>query len=140
MTTNEICEYLGQVRGLKRRIERLDEQILSLRYSLLPGAIRYDKERVVTSPKDSVTETFALIDALERDRAKMIEQQNKIQIEIYRKIKQLPVGKERVFLVRYYIVCENMTNIADGLDITVRHLFRVRDNAIRMLAELQDEI
>ncbi len=140
MTNNEICEYLGQVRGIKRKIERLDEQILSLRYSLLPGAIRYDKERVIVSPKDSVTEIFALIDALERDKAVLIEQKEKIQLQIYRKIKMLPVGKERAFLVRYYIVCENMTDIADTMDITVRHLFRIRENAIAMITELQDEI
>ena len=140
MTTRHECfEYLGQVRGLNRKIERLDEKILSLRYSLLPGAIRYDKDRVTTSPKDNVTEIFSRIDELEQDKKKLIAERQIITICLFQIINRVPAGKERAFLLRFYIHCESMDKVADELGVTLRHCFRIRNNAILKFMEVLDD-
>ena len=139
MNRQECFEYLGQVRGLNRRIERLDEQILELRYSLLPGAIRYDKDRVATSPKDNVTETFARIYDLETDKKKLIAERQILTVCLFQIINRVPAGKERAFLLRFYIHCESMDKVADELNITLRHCFRIRNNAVVKFMEVLDD-
>ena len=67
MTIQEAYVFLGQVRGYDNKIKRLERTIESLRYNLLPGAIRYDKDRVDTSPQDGMSELFAKIDVYERE-------------------------------------------------------------------------
>ena len=125
-------EYLGRIRKMKRNIERLDEQIAVLRYSLLPGAINYDKDRVNTSPKDTLTETFCRIDELTRQRNALEFQSNDLAYQLCMEINtSVPAGKERSFLLRYYIHCEDMQHIADELNISMRHCFRIRSNAMR---------
>ena len=140
MTISNAYEYLGTVRQLNRKIARLDEQILELRYSLLPGAIRYDKDRVSVSPKDTLSETFGRIDNMERERKSLMVERTGIVFMLYKDICRLPAGKERAFLLKYYIQCEEMEKIAGDLNVTVRHCFRLRSSAALMFAELQREI
>ena len=71
MTIQETFAFLGKVRGYDNRIVRLQNTIDALRLNLLPGAIRYDKDRVQTSPQDSTTEIFAKIDEYEREVAEL---------------------------------------------------------------------
>ena len=69
MTNNEAYKFLGQVRGCDNRIKQLSRTIEALRYSLLPGAIRYDTDRVQITPTNKTEELFARIDELEKELA-----------------------------------------------------------------------
>lgn len=133
----ETCKYLGRVRNMIRNIDRINEQIVYLRYSLLPGAIRYDKDRVNSSPKDGMTDTFDRITELEQERNKWVKLKANAELELLQEFKRLPMGKERSFLLRYYIHNQNMEQISEELQVTYRHCFRIRQNAIRMFAETQ---
>ena len=66
--------YLGKPRWMQSEISALTEQIATLKTSLLPAGIRYDKDKVQTSPDDQMSAIFSRIDELERERdAKALE-------------------------------------------------------------------
>lgn len=136
MTIGETYSYLGQIRGTRRKIEKLDEQITELRYSLLPSAIRYDKDRVKSSPEDGMIDAYSKIQELELERKVLINNLELLTIVISNEIFLLPISKERTFLLRYYIHCQSMDDIAEALGITTRHCFRIRGNAVSMFSEV----
>lgn len=136
MTISEAYAYLGQIRGITRRIEKVDERLSEMRYSLLPSAIRYDKDRVQSSPKDALLETMAKIDDLERRRAVLVDVKDRLIAADMEQILKIPMSKERTFLLRYYIHCQSINEVADALNITTRHCFRIKANAVSMFVEV----
>ena len=139
MTQQEAFVFLGQVRGCENRIKRLERIIESLRFSLLPGAIRYDKDRVNTSPEDSTTELFARIDEYERELKSEQQKMAKVVLTVDDALKKMADTRERVVLAEYYIGRVPISNIADGLGITTRHCIRLRNNGVSMFAEVMSD-
>ena len=136
MTTQEAFVFLGQVRGFDNKIKRLERTIESLRYNLLPGAIRYDKDRVDTSPSDQMQELFARIDEYERELSEARTNKVKAVLEVDKALNKMGDTKERTILKEYYIGKISIQDIADELGITVRHCFRLRNNGVSMFAEV----
>ena len=58
-------EFLNTVRKEQREIIQLHESIIQKRYTLFPGAIRYDKDLVQTTPEDQMSKALAEIADME---------------------------------------------------------------------------
>ena len=136
MTRQEAFVFLGQVRGFDNKIKRLERTIESLRYNLTPGAIRYDKDRVDTSPQDQMTELFAKIDQYERELQVEYAKRAEVVLKVDDALNRMSDTKERIVLKEYYIGKINLRDIADGLGITVRHCIRLKNNGVSMFAEV----
>lgn len=136
MTRQEAFVFLGQVRGFDNKIKRLERTIESLRYNLTPGAIRYDKDRVDTSPQDQMTELFAKIDQYERELQVEYAKRAEVVLKVDDALNRMNDTKERIVLKEYYIGKINLRDIADGLGITVRHCIRLKNNGVSMFAEV----
>ena len=54
-----VKQYLYSVRDEQKEIEELNERIYEMRMSLLPGAMRYDVDRVQVSPTDTTADRNA---------------------------------------------------------------------------------
>lgn len=139
MTNNEAYKFLGQVRGCDNRIKQLSRTIEALRYSLLPGAIRYDTDRVQTTPTNKTEELFARIDELETELAAEKDKQITAILTVEGAIRRMPECKEKVVLLQFYIGRISIQDIADGMGITVRHCYRMRRNAISMFCGMEQE-
>ena len=136
MTTKEAFIFLGQVRGCENRIKILKWNIESLRSSLLPGAIRYDKDRVVSSPQDSVEELFDRILAYEKELDSEMKKQATAVLIVDNALQKMEDTKEKAVLADYYIGQISIPQIAHKLKITVRHCYRLRDNGVSMFSEV----
>ena len=64
--TDKVYEFLNAPRHTLLQIQDLSAKIEALEDSLLPSGIRYDADKVQTSPKDPVPEIMAKIDDLDR--------------------------------------------------------------------------
>ncbi len=136
MTDREAYVFLGQIRGYDNKIKRLERTIESLRYNLMPGAIRYDKDRVQTSPQDSMSELFSRIDEYERELGEEYNKRAQAVIEIDEALNRMDKTKERTVLKEYYIGQSSIRDIADGLGFTIRHCLRLKKNGVSMFAEV----
>ena len=137
MTQNEMSMYLGRVRNLIRKEQKLRRHIEELRYSLLPSGIRYDKDKVQTSPLDQMLETLSEIDHYERKRLKVVKALIDTRSIIARKLIILP-QKEYYVLSQYYLGLKTMNEISEDLGVTERHAFRIKNNGISMLCKLEE--
>lgn len=132
----EIEKELGKIRNLYRREKRLLERLNEFRLGLLPSGIRYDRDKVMTSPEDQMLIAFANIDYVELElmdiQREIMLTRKELSVILYR----LPV-KERTVLMQYYILCRPIQSIADQLNVTRRHVFRLKNNGIYMLREIE---
>ena len=128
----EIEKTLGKVRNLYRKEKRLQERASELRLGLLPCGITYDRDKVMTSPADQMSEVMAQIDIVERELMEVGEELTRTQAYIGRITWNLP-PKERYVLRQFYLNGHSAQDISEAMQITRRHVFRLKNNGISML-------
>lgn len=128
MTAKEYLRQLnimrGQLRSVQRKIEELNLEAVNI------GAIRYDKDRVQTSPEDHMPAMIGELVEVEAKYQRMLAKYHRaIQTRI-QMIERLdnPVHV-RVLMLRY---CEGMTfeQIAAEMVYSYRHVLRIHGDAL----------
>lgn len=96
-------EFLNSARVLHWRWLRLKAKHDELEGCLLPGAIRYDKDKVQTSPEDAISKIVAEINELEgKMDAVQVAKLERIE-EIDRALNELPSDESRTALTMRFI-------------------------------------
>lgn len=135
MTLTETYEYLQRPRKLELSIMRLSLQHDELQACLLPAAIRYDKDVVQTSPEDKLSEVAAAVLDLEKKIQRLRSQKARLLLEINAVIDKLD-DKDAVILTAYYVKRMTMSDVADIIDKSLQHTYRLRKKAVQHLSEL----
>lgn len=135
MTLTETYEYLQRPRKLELSIMRLSLQHDELQTCLLPAAIRYDKDVVQTSPEDKLSEVAAAVLDLEKKIQRLRSQKARLLLEINAAIDKLD-DKDAVILTAYYVKRMTMSDVADIIDKSLQHTYRLRKKAVQHLSEL----
>jgi hypothetical protein len=98
-----VRELLQSVRAEKLEIVILREQIEELKMSLLPGAIRYDKDKVQTSPDDQMSAVMEKVDDYERKLKHRLLSLLDKQSQASELIMELDDSLQRQVLQLYYL-------------------------------------
>ena len=136
-----VKRFLYAVRDEQREIAELEERIADLRASLLPSAIRYDKDSVQTSVSDTITDKMIKIaeyDALlDRKLARLYARRAKAQ----KLIDTLTDSLERQVLSIYFLSNSRptMEQVAGKLNYSVQHTFRIYASGLEHLQKNKDE-
>lgn len=107
---------------------------------LLPQAIRYDKDKVQTTPSDKMSEIVAKVADMQKELGKSIYQLRKRQLQAENLIRKLDNANERE-LMRWYYLCYDdgkpytFVMVAEKMGYSDRHVKRVHGSAILHLAE-----
>ena len=132
----ETYDFLLGPRRITDEIWRKDLRRQELRSCLLPSGITYDKDKVQTSPEDSMARIMAevdelegQIDALQRSRAFEI-------LRISRVIDQMEDPREATVLDAYYLGRKSMQEIADHLHYSERHVYRLRSEGVAKMSQM----
>ncbi len=138
MEINDAYRFLMRVRELDSQIMREELTIAEIKSSLLPGAIRYDKDNVMTSPEDRLPEVFARIDERERTVEELRKRKAAVIEETDGALKKMADGTEddnaRVqvdILYQFYIGRQSVYDIAQSLGVSTRHCFRLKKQAVK---------
>ena len=136
MELQETYDFLLGPRRISDEIWRKDLRRQELRSCLLPSGITYDRDRVQTSPEDSmarimaeVDELDSQIDALQRARALEI-------LRISRVIDQMDDPREVTVLDAYYLGRRSMQEIAEHLHYSERHVYRLRSEGVAKMSQM----
>ena len=136
MELQETYDFLLGPRRISDEIWRKDLRRQELRSCLLPSGITYDRDRVQTSPEDSmarimaeVDEIDSQIDALQRARALEI-------LRISRVIDQMDDPREVTVLDAYYLGRRSMQEIAEHLHYSERHVYRLRSEGVAKMSQM----
>lgn len=132
-----VKQFLYSVRDEQKEIEELNNRICELRMSFLPGAIRYDKDRVQTSPTDSVTERMTELGDYEKTLSDKVRELTEKRNRAQKLIDSLDDSIERQVLGMYFLSIgrPRMTDVASWMHFSVSSTYGHYKAALKHLEE-----
>lgn len=129
-------DYMMQVRRLDLQIRRIGLQIQELESCLLPQGIRYDKDKVQTSPEDQLSRIVAKASDLRRKQQRLIRKKGRLVIEISENIERLSDENEKTVLTAYFLSRMQMTDIAAMIGYSTRQTYNIRQKGLQKIARI----
>lgn len=136
MDLNETYDFLMQIRRKEISIRRKETQRDELRACLLPGAVRYDRDKVQSTPTDKMSDVMARVDELDREIEQLRREKATLVIEISDAIEKLEDDNEKTVLTEFYIARAPMTQAADAINYSVRRAYDFRKRGVIHLGEV----
>lgn len=135
MTKEELNNVLVRPREMSRQVERCKEEVERLKLeATVNGAIRYDKDRVLSSPVGDLLENkvIAIVDKeLELNRLKY--ESSLAKEKAFDVIGMLNNPLYRKVLILYYVNCMSCRDIGETLDKTYSNITTMKSRAIDCL-------
>ena len=129
-------EYMMRPRRLELRIRRVCLQIEELESCLLPQGIRYDKDKVQTSPEDTRAKIAGKISDLEKLRTQLVRERSLLLLEIQDALDRLDNEQEQIVLEAYYLSRMSMREISDMIGYSIRQAYRLRTAGLQKLTHI----
>ena len=132
-----IYEVLNKPRTILTRIRLEESEMEALRYSLYPSAVRYDTDKVQSSPKDPMPVYAARVDDIE-------ERIKKLKLEYLKAIDEVkeliaPLNDiEREVLTFRYIRQWSWQTVALETNHTEDGVHKIRRRAVKKLEEINN--
>lgn len=118
-----MLKFFKTVRAERADIETLQLRIKELQMSLLPRGIRYDTDKVQTSPSDQMLEVAAKLDALERKMQTKLVKLNNDMVKAMTIVQAMPTPEYRQLLtLRYLTGRMSWDQIAEVMGYSVDHV------------------
>lgn len=136
MTLTETYEFLWQIRKTETVIRRKEAQRDELRACLMPGGVSYDRDRVQSSPKDSMTEVMARVVDLDNEIEALRVEKARLIMEISDAIEQLNDENEKTVLTEFYIARAPMSKVATVINYSIRRAYDFRKSGVIHLGEV----
>lgn len=128
-------QFLNSARILHWEWLRLKAKHDELETCLLPGAIRYDRDKIQTSPEDSMSKIISEINELELEMAR-IQKKKSQQIEkIYKEISRLASDEQRTALIMRYINRISVTDIAEAMGYAEPTIYKLMNQGGEIIAK-----
>lgn len=128
-------QFLNSARILHWEWLRLKAKHDELETCLLPGAIRYDRDKVQISPEDSMSKIISEINELELEMAR-IQKKKSQQIEkIYKEISRLSSDEQRTALTMRYINRISVTDIAEAMGYAEPTIYKLMNQGGEIIAK-----
>ena len=137
---DEVYEFLTMPKKTKLQIRSKQMQIEDLRLQMLPGAIRYDKDIVQSSPEDPMMKFIVRVDELERDIEGLKQQYVDEQKLISEAIEMLEDKREQVVLIGRYVSGDSYDEIAAELSLSVDRVFQIHRSAVDKMVGIVDKM
>lgn len=128
--TDELYEILTRPKTLKSDINRIDERIEDTRLMMLPSAIRYDKEKVITSPTDPMLKFAEDIYELEAQKQQLKEQYIDARNKLLKLIDMLSTDLMKDIIQSRYMAAKKFVDIVELLPIEESQMYRLHSKAI----------
>ncbi len=127
--------FLNSARVLHWEWLRLKAKHDELESCLLPAAIRYDKDKVQSSPEDAMSKIVAEVAELEKEMNRVQQRKANQIAKIDKAISALPSDEERTALTMRYINRISVTDIAEAMGYSVKRVYQFMDRGGAQIAK-----
>lgn len=137
----DVKQYLFNIRNEYKEIGILQERVASLTMSLLPSGIRYDLDKVQTSPSDPMTERMIVIADYQSQLESQIDGLLVRHVQAQRLINTLEDSRERQVLGLYFLNMppESMAKVAETIGYSQQHTYRLFERGIQNLRKNENK-
>lgn len=131
-------EYFKQIKREQIEIVQLQEKIDTAEASLLPKAIRYDLDKVQTSPEDPMYDVLAEVEEYKKEMLKRTHRLILRRRKAIRMLDQLSDTRQRQALFLYYLDPSMLTmeQVGEKMIYSEREAWRIHDAAMAKLEKL----
>ena len=130
-------EFLNSVRVLHLQWLRLKAKHDALESCLLPAAIRYDKDKVQTSPDDTMSKVISEIADLEKEMSRVLKCKAQQVERIDKALKSLESEEERTALTMRYINRVSVSEIAEAMGYSEQRIYQFMNKGGAQIAKAQ---
>ncbi len=127
--------FLNSVRVLHLEWLRLKAKHDELESCLLPAAIRYDKDKVQTSPSDPMSKIVSEVMELESEMKRVQYNKSKQIAKIDKAISSLESAEERTALSMRYINRVPVAKIAKDMGYSEKRVYQFMDSGGAQIAK-----
>ena len=121
--TEAVYKLLTKPRKIRGQIKKAEAEMEGLKLSMLPGAIRYDKDKVQSSPQDSMAQYAVRLDELERKIEDLQTEYLNAQDEVVAVANELTSPGDVIITLRF-ISGWDFQSIAKEISMSERQMFR----------------
>ena len=139
MTNNQqkASSYLMGIRDIEKKLHNKRLELEALRYKASgAGAIRYDKDRVQTSPDDYLAKAMVDIIEIEKQIEKDEASIEKKKGKAYGVVRQMEIAEQRILIEWYYLNGLSMQETALKMSIAERTTYYLRDDALESFGKI----
>ena len=133
MDINDVYSWLNRSRKCESEIRRMQNKIEELKCCLLTGGIDYSKDRVQSTPEDSMSKIFAEIDETERMIREKSLERGYLVSEISNEIEKLDSDLEKNILADFFIARKSASQIAKEMSYDVSWINKLKKEGIKKL-------
>ena len=130
MNDKQYSHYM-RVRRIEYKIQRLKYRRAALEACLLPPAIRYDKDKVQTTPEDKTSEIVAEINLIDKKIATLMADNLAAIREVSAAIDSLDDECEQAVLTGYLLAGKSMAAIAEDIHYSRQHTYRIYQQGMK---------
>lgn len=132
--TEAVYKLLTKPRKIRGQIKKAEAEMEGLKLSMLPGAIRYDKDKVQASPQDPMAQYAVRLDELERKIEDLQTEYLNAQDEVVAVANELTSPGDVIITLRF-ISGWDFQSIAKEISMSERQMFRYYKVAQEELAK-----
>ena len=139
MTDNQAraSSYLSSIRNIEKSLNNKRLELEALRYKASgAGAIRYDKDRVQSTPEDFLVKAMDDIIQIEKQIEKEEREAEKKKGRAYSIVRKMDQAEHRIIIEWYYFNGLSMTDAATRMNIAERTAYYLRDDALEDFGKL----
>lgn len=134
-------DHLSQIHKIDRVIQRLTDEVNTLRSSLTSQNYELKPDKVQTSgPKDTLGETVVKIIALEDDINARINELVDLKGDALNRISNVSDKDQQNILIARYVSGEKWERIAVDLNFSIAQVYRIHGAALLDFAEKNPDI
>lgn len=134
-------QYLKKIEIATRRIEAVCRRIEELEVRAQGvGAIRYDKDRVQTSPQDRMPDMVIKLAEMEDKYAAAVVREQRFKMDAQRRINRLPDARYITILTARYVDCLTWEETARLAGYGIRQSVRIHDEALKVFADQNRDV
>ena len=124
-------ENLEQIRDAEKSINAKKLELEALQYKASgAGGIRYDKDRVQTSPQDYMTMAIADVIEIEKQIKEEQDEIEQMRGAAYAIVRRMEKPDHRAVIEWYYLNGLSMTDTAYRMSISERTAYYLREDAL----------
>lgn len=128
--------FLNSIRFIDAKINRLAAKRYQLETCLLPTGIRYDKDKVQTSPEDTVSKICSDIAECDKEIDLLVEKKRKQILIVDGTLAKLPSDTEQTVLILRYIQRVPVKQMAKEMGYTTSNIHKIRKRGIDHLTDI----
>ena len=130
--------HLELIRDAEKNINNKRLELEALRYKASgAGAIRYDKDKVQTSPQDYMTMAVADLVEIEKQIREAETDIEDIKGQAYIIVRQMREPEQRAVIEWYYLNGLSMIDTAERLNLSERSAYYLREDALKAFESIK---